>query len=95
MFRLNPLAVGYFALIYSQRESAIRIGTGPGFKHHRSTILPIVGQRDENPVVTLLAFRQVHLHSSFSNTNSNYRLIVKSLVDKNLEINKVLSRARS
>ena len=42
MLWLDFLAVGYLALVYAQREPTIRIRTGPGLKHYRSTILPVV-----------------------------------------------------
>jgi hypothetical protein len=33
--------------------------------------LAIIRQRDKNPIVAFLAFRQVHLHSSFQRTAPN------------------------
>ena len=65
MLVLDSLPVGDFAFVHAQGETAVRIGAGPSFENYRRSILPVIGQWDENPIVALLAFRQVHLHSSF------------------------------
>ena len=60
----DPLTVAYFPFVDPDRETAVGIGTGPSFEHDRGSVLAVVRQRDHQPIIAFLAFRQVHLHTS-------------------------------
>src|ERR1700687_956204 len=60
MLRFDSFAVRDFALIDAQAEAAIRIGTGPRLKNHRSALLPIIRERYKRAIVAFLALRQLH-----------------------------------
>src|SRR5262249_52574893 len=64
MLVLDPLPVAHFALVDAQREAALRIGTGPRLEDNGGALLPVIGKRDQHPVVALLALGKIHHPSS-------------------------------
>jgi hypothetical protein len=64
MLGLNALAVGYFAFVYSQTETAIGIGARPCLENYRSAFLAIIRKWNESAIIALLALRQLHHRAS-------------------------------
>src|SRR5205807_2681377 len=52
---LDLLPERHFALVDSEGEAALGIRAHPGLEHHGGPLLPVVGERDQEPVVALLA----------------------------------------
>src|SRR5437867_7753522 len=61
---LDPLPVAHLALVDAQRETAFRIRTSPRLEDHRGALLPVIRERDQHPVVALLALGKIHHPSS-------------------------------
>jgi len=70
MLGLNSFAVTHFAFVDPDGKAAVRIGASPGLILNRCAVLSVIRQRDQKPVIALLAFWQVHLHSSLHNATS-------------------------
>src|SRR5690606_32012366 len=61
---LDSAAERHLTLVDAQREAAVRIGAHPRLEHHGGAFLPIVGERDQQPIVAFLALGQLHLTTS-------------------------------
>src|SRR6185295_6237631 len=64
MLVLDSLAVADFALIDAEGETTVGIGAGPRLEDDGCALLPIVRQRDQDPVVAFLALGKFHHPSS-------------------------------
>jgi len=65
MFRLYSPPVSHLPFIDPKRKTAFRVRANPRLERHRSAILTVVRKWNQRPIVALLAFRQLHLRTSF------------------------------
>src|SRR5262245_25892625 len=57
---LDLLAVGDFPLVDAEGEATLWIGAGPRLEDDGRAFLSVIGERDQDPVATLLAFGKLH-----------------------------------
>lgn len=95
MLRFNPLAVAYLPLVHAKRKPTVGINANPSFEKHGRTFLAVVGKRDQDSIVALLALWELHLHLLTTGGNNPPRQLrrVVTLSDGIAEINKIICRS--
>jgi hypothetical protein len=62
MLVLDFFPVADFALVYPEGKAAIGVDADPSLEKDGSSLLAVVGKRDQHPGLAFLACRELHLH---------------------------------